>query len=155
MQWPAEDSLDSEGHIDSIKILFLQAGTKAVTNELSKCRSLSYRTIIGHTRPIHGSLSYKIKSTWIRLTQIISTYYPIRNSISVLACGLKCIYVMNIYLTCIFYLGPNHLLSRPISNVSSCRKISFISSYLSLVFPSPYPPKHPFYSMNLVKKSLP
>lgn len=50
---------------------FCQAGTKAVTNELSKCRSLSYRTIIGHTRPIHGSLSYKIKSMWIRLTEII------------------------------------------------------------------------------------
>lgn len=86
------------------KINMCQAGTKAVTNELRKCRSLSYRTMIGHTIPIHGYLSFKIKSTWIRLTQIISRYYPIRNLISVLACRFKCVFIMSIYLTCIFYL---------------------------------------------------
>ena len=96
--------MDSEGHIDSIKKIYLcQAGTKAVTNELRKCRSLSYRTMIGHTRPIHGYLSYKIKSTRIRLTQIISRYYPIRNIISVLACRFKCVFIMSIYLTCIAF----------------------------------------------------
>lgn len=114
--------------------------------------------MIGHTRPVHGYLSYKIKSTWIRLTQIISRYYPIWNLISVLTCRFKCVFIMSIYLTCIFYLEIHVLPSRPISNVSSSRhqhgrKISFISSYLSLSFPSPYPSKHPFYSMNLVKKA--